>query len=657
MMGRRSVFVQKRSQCASLLIRKRQARPFLGSMLAVCLVVLTSSFPAITQAVEEVRPGFSERPLRALILHSYHADFSWTANIMQGMRETLKAVYPLIDLSIEYMDSKRYNGDLNGTYMQHLTHLYMHKYTDMTFDLILASDDNAFQFLLTHHHHLFPETPILFCGVNHFEDSMLAGHPNVTGILEVLDLAPTLELALRLNPGITQVAVISDPTPTGIGNRNALEAVIPLYTDRVTFRFLNRDNNLTLPELIARVESLEAQSTIILFLDFFRDKHGRYLALDQVLPLIASRAKVPIYSHTDLYLGYGILGGKLKSSYHLGKTAAERGIRILRGVPVKDIPLHRQGINKYMFDYAQLRRFGINISQLPVGSLVVNKPFSLYEEYTEFIWSIMVIIVSLVAIIVIVIKDNVLLKRAEAEIRQLNATLESRVQQRTADLETANRELKDFAHIVSHDLKAPLRGINQLVQWLVTDYADALDDQGKEIAELLINRVKRMNALINGVLQYARAGQSGSTAILIDLNRLITDVIDSLAPPDHIRIHIAPDLPSIAADSIHITQVFQNLLNNAIKFMDKPEGQISITYTEENTCWTFRITDNGPGIDAAHHERIFQVFQTITPSDNCESTGIGLSIVKKIVEGYGGTIRVESTPGQGSVFIVTFPKA
>jgi PAS domain S-box-containing protein len=247
-------------------------------------------------------------------------------------------------------------------------------------------------------------------------------------------------------------------------------------------------------------------------------------------------------------------------------------------------------------------------------------------------------------------------KRAEEEIRKLNSELEQRVQQRTVALETVNQELESFAYVVSHDLKAPLRAISRLTTWLVTDYAQAFDDKGKEMAALLISRVKRMDNLIEGILEYSRIGRIVGQTTLIDLNRLLPEVIDLLAPPPSIRIEIAPELPAIIGDKIRIQQIFANLIGNAVKFMDKPDGKIAVRCDDAGADWRFSVADNGPGIDPKYHERIFQIFQTLQPRDEVENTGVGLSIVKKIVEFYGGKIWVESAEGHGSTFFFTLPQ-
>ncbi len=173
---------------------------------------------------------------------------------------------------------------------------------------------------------------------------------------------------------------------------------------------------------------------------------------------------------------------------------------------------------------------------------------------------------------------------------------------------------------------------------------------------LLLGRVKRMDGLIDGILEYSRIGHIAGQVELLDLNQLLPDVIDSLSPPPNIQVIIASTLPVISGNIIRIQQVFANLIGNAVKYMDKSQGIITIRCEEVGANWQFNVTDNGPGIEPQYHNKIFQIFQTLQPRDEVESTGIGLSIVKKIVGFYGGKIWIESEVGKGTTFLFTFPK-
>lgn len=224
------------------------------------------------------------------------------------------------------------------------------------------------------------------------------------------------------------------------------------------------------------------------------------------------------------------------------------------------------------------------------------------------------------------------------------------------ELEDTNRELSDFAYVVSHDLKAPLRGIGTLAEWLVADYAHLVDDAGRDQFALLTTRVKRLNALIDGILAYSRAGRSRESAVRVDMDALCRNVADMLSPPAHIRIVVENTLPIVLAEPTKAQQLLQNLLSNAIKFSDKPEGLIRVRCDAHEDGWHFQVADNGTGIEDKYFDRIFELFETLAPRDEVEGTGVGLALVKKIVETGGGRVWVESQRGAGSTFHFTWPR-
>lgn len=247
--------------------------------------------------------------------------------------------------------------------------------------------------------------------------------------------------------------------------------------------------------------------------------------------------------------------------------------------------------------------------------------------------------------------ENALKARTE-ELTRLTTILA----QTTTFLEKSNQELEQFAYVVSHDLKAPLRAIANLSQWIEEDLESALTDETRHQMTLLRGRVHRMEALIDGLLQYSRVGRVGTTPELTDVNALLRDVIDSLSPPPEFEITIASNLPTLKTDRLGLQQVFANLISNAIKHHDRADGKIWITVNDVGKAYEFTVQDNGQGIDPQFHQRIFGIFQTLVPRDQVENTGIGLSIVKKIVENQGGTIQLDSQLGKGATFRFTWTK-
>ncbi len=221
-------------------------------------------------------------------------------------------------------------------------------------------------------------------------------------------------------------------------------------------------------------------------------------------------------------------------------------------------------------------------------------------------------------------------------------------------LKKRNQELDRFAYVTSHDLKAPLRAIANLATWLGEDLEGIIPEENQRHLQLMQSRVERMEGLIQGLLDYSRVGRSDRSSATVQVKDLLTKVIDFLSPPAGIEIAIAPNMPTLKTDIISLQQVFTNLIGNAIKYHHQDQGKIEISVQEQDNCYEFAVSDDGPGIDPIHHQRIFQIFQTLQPRDTFESTGIGLSIVKKILEERGNSIRVESKLGQGATFYFTW---
>lgn len=225
-----------------------------------------------------------------------------------------------------------------------------------------------------------------------------------------------------------------------------------------------------------------------------------------------------------------------------------------------------------------------------------------------------------------------------------------------AMLENRNAELDQFAYVASHDLKAPLRAISNLSEWIEEDLNDKIPEENKHQLSLLRNRVKRMEALINGLLEFSRAGRQNQVVETVRVVSLLDDVLDFIAPPDAFTIDIPEQLPTLVTHRMALHQVFANLIGNAIKHHDRENGTIQITSEQTGDRIEFAVTDDGPGIEPQYHQKIFTIFQTLKARDEFESTGIGLALVKKIVESEGGKIQVESTPGKGTTFRFTWPR-
>ncbi|MDQ3047775.1 MAG: ATP-binding protein [Bacteroidota bacterium] len=223
------------------------------------------------------------------------------------------------------------------------------------------------------------------------------------------------------------------------------------------------------------------------------------------------------------------------------------------------------------------------------------------------------------------------------------------------DLTKKNNELDQFAYVVSHDLKAPLRGIANIVGWIEEDHENDITPGVKKNLDLIKGRTTRLENMINGLLEYARVGKVKKGHVKVDADLLVRDLVNFLVPKNF-NVSINGKLSILTTEKLHIEQVFSNLLSNAVKYNRTAQPQITITSEEQPEYYKFTVEDNGPGIEKEYFEKIFIIFQTLQERDAFESTGVGLAIVKKIVEDYKGTINVESEIGKGSKFIFTWPK-
>jgi PAS domain S-box-containing protein len=222
----------------------------------------------------------------------------------------------------------------------------------------------------------------------------------------------------------------------------------------------------------------------------------------------------------------------------------------------------------------------------------------------------------------------------------------------------ANRELDQFAYVTSHDLKAPLRGIANLAQWIQDDGGDRIPEESAEHLRLLLGRVRRMEALVDGILAYSRAGRVLGTPERVDTGALLRDAIELASPPEGVRVEVAPDMPVVMAERVPLQQVFLNLIGNAAKHgrVGRPSVMVRVGWRDAGDAVEFTVSDDGPGIPPEYHQRIWEIFQTLESRDKVEGAGIGLSVVRKIVESRGGRAWLTSTPPDGATFGFTWPK-
>jgi diguanylate cyclase (GGDEF)-like protein/PAS domain S-box-containing protein len=372
---------------------------------------------------------------KILYLNSYHQGYRWSDDISRAIEQVFQAEKDKPRLFIEYLDTKR---RLTGTMEAHARQFLQTKYPQDFFDLILCSDDAAFNFLLDSRKALFGATPVVFCGVNYLDEKRLQDQQGMVGISEEAEITDTLDLALSLHPDTRQIFVVCDRTQTGLKILDKLKELERLYSHKVSFHFLP---DISALDLAIRVRQLPPHSLVFYGL-FSRDAAGQFYEYDEVLPLLIKNSSAPIYGVWDFNLGQGMVGGKLLTGYMQGQQVANLGLKILHGVPLESLPPVTVTKGQYAFDMLQLERFGIDVDRLPSPSTIINQEHPFSVRYRMILLESLAAILILLGVIFLLLRIMRNRKRLQARLENATTQLEEEVRARTEHLSGANRQLR-----------------------------------------------------------------------------------------------------------------------------------------------------------------------------------------------------------------------
>ena len=337
-----------------------------------------------------------------LLLHSYHKGYKWSDDISLAIEKKF-APYKNINLTTVYMDTKKI---ATQTYLDKLSHLYKEQFEKRDFDLILVSDNNAFDFAIKYHEYLFKDLPVLFCGINNFDKVFLQENnmqEYMTGVVEQVDIQKNFELILDIHPNIKKLIIINDFSKTGQAVRRDLRSIIPKFKNRI--KEIEYIDNMDMRDIKKKLKNAK-KDTVILFVLLFKDKTGKFFTYKESLQEIKSASSVPTYGLWDFYLDYGIVGGLLTSAAAQGEAVSKMALEVLNGKDIKDIPVLEKSPNRYMFDHNELRRFNIRIQEYLEDYTIVNRPFSFYREYKILVNSTMLTFIIFI-ILIILMKRNI----------------------------------------------------------------------------------------------------------------------------------------------------------------------------------------------------------------------------------------------------------
>lgn len=381
-----------------------QSLAFWGRFSVFFVFYLFLLFPLCAFAADEEK-------INVLYLNSYHNGYEWSDSIFDGVRDTFAESGRNIYLQIEYMDSKRYSLDrINEILFQY----YQFKFRSTRFDLIVTSDNNAYEFIINHGEELFPGVPIVFCGINDVDAADVPMRERMTGILEEFDVPANIAIATRLHPGRKRLVVIGDKSLTGVAIANQVRAQIPKLPRDIQVDFLDE---FSLEQLLSLVRS-NSKDSIFFFIPFYKDVGNTVYSAQDLLKIVWQKTGVPLYAAWEFLLGHGMVGGKLVSGHAHGQAAARIGLRILNGESPADIPIGVSPDEPPRFDYQVLTKLGLDQRLLPAGSELINTPSPFYSINRHQFWTIIISLVVLSVVLVLLMVN--IWKRKAVELRIKN---------------------------------------------------------------------------------------------------------------------------------------------------------------------------------------------------------------------------------------------
>jgi PAS domain S-box-containing protein len=707
------------------------------------------------------------QPKRLLILHSYHQGLNWTDAIQAGILESLAASGQRYEVYTEYLDSLRFPQSVQTRFADTATRLH-DKYQSRQPDVVLVSDNHAYDFMLAHRDRIAPGKPLVFCGVNNLKPQDVAGLTNLTGVSETPSFLETLQLIRQIQPKVVKLLVISDNSITGQANQARIREALrylgePFITEYWTDGQIDRAETLL---------SQQTPETAVLLVGRQTDTDGNIMETDLAATRLVQASPVPIYSSHDFWIGPGTLGGKVIDGGAQGRLAGQLAARLLNGEPIEKIQTVWESPNQYLLDYAVLQRFGLENANLPQESRFVNRQPGFFEAHRTFALSAGGVIVSLMIVVLILAMNNQQRKLTEQKYRDLvenansiilqwsrdgrilflneyglrffgyteseivgqpvvgtivppveengrnlaamvddiiqhpehhssninqnqckdgrrvwmawtNRTLfdksgnisgvfsvgtditarkqiEAEREQLIVELEAKNAELERFTYTVSHDLKSPLITIKGFLGVLDQDLATGDMEQIRRDMARIGGAADKMKNLLDDLLELSRIGRICNPPVYVNLAELVNEAAELLAgrfQQRRVRLEVAADLPMMYGDRPRLLEVMQNLLDNAVKYLgESPDPVVTVGCRQDRGQTVCYVRDNGLGIEPRYHEKVFGLFEQL--DSRTEGTGIGLALVKRIIEIHGGRVWVESAGlGQGSAFCFILPPA
>jgi len=550
---------------------------------------------------------------------------------MQGIESALEQYEGAVTIDVEFMDTKRITDE---KHYENLYNLYKHKAGFKQYDVVITSDNNALAFVLRHRDELYPDVPVVFCGVRDLPESVIESANFLTGVMEEQILEPTVESALKLHPSAGHIVVIvADISPAG-GRKLQLSRLIRRFGEAVKFTCLFE---LWPEQVVGKVTRLHNGSLVIF--DFpFGDPVGSRFSFENAAKIIARRCNVPIYTTSREWIGRPpVIGGKINSGFHQGRAAARMAMRILDGESPENMPVLTKGVDRYIFDYKQLKRFGISPSRLPQGSIIINEPQSFYYLYKGPIWTAVLVVVGL-AVMVAVLSANIL-RRRQAEKRLLD--YQAKLKSLTSELSLTEERQRRRIAVELHDRIGQSLVISKVKLEQLRQDRQSFGDAPNILGDVCssIGQAIRDTRLLTFDLSYPILYELGFEAAVAEWLAEYVDAehgIDTEFDDDGRDKPLEDDIRVLLFRSVR--EVLINVVKHArahkVKvFSRKVDSRIHVG-----------VEDDGVGFN-------FNEVSSIA----ADTGGFGLFSIRERIEQVGGRFEVDSEPGRGTKVMIVAP--
>jgi signal transduction histidine kinase len=618
-----------------------------GFKRGVCIGAFFFCLLAVCTGMLCVRNGHAADAKKVLVVFPEDA---WSAPAYQTIYDAIKSVFDADDrmrvtLFGECLDLYLFPGvDRERSLVAFL----QKKYAGVKFDLLIPVANSSLDFIMRHRDSLFPGTPIVYCKGVAVGGKGLEHGSDTTGTAVTCDIAGTIELARALRPGLKRIAVIAG---TGLVDKFLLSTFYAAFKDYQGKMELIDLAGLPMDALLTRVSGLP-EATAIFYLSLSRDGAGRIFSSAATQKLVSQAANAPLFNLIDTALGYGSVGGRMTQLEAMGRKSAQIARRVLSGTSAAAIPPEVISYNPAMLDGRELKRWGIDESLLPAGSIVRFRETSLWEIYRW--WVIGTFTFICLQTLMIAVLVNALLKRKQADAQA------SRFHQQLAHMSRV-ATVGQLGQSLAHEINQPLAAIQlnaEAAQKLLEETHPDLAEARAALGDIVADN-KRAQEVILGVRHLVK--NIPPTPTRIGLNQVATDAVqmmraDAAAKGVSVHLQLEAGLPAVVGDSVQLQQVVLNLLLNAVEAVSQnpsPPRLVTVrTAAEaEGRTVSLSVADNGPGIDPKTAERLFEAFFSTKP----HGLGLGLSICRSIAEAHGGALSYPSAPGKGAEFRLRLP--